>query len=111
VSDAPSKHLPLPLTSAALRSAIRRISDRSRAHLELEFARVSAKALIAALSSTEIQVLALMAMGCGANDIAARLGMSPKRAGAVRRRMMAKLNVRSTAEAVRIGIYTGLDLS
>jgi DNA-binding NarL/FixJ family response regulator len=94
-----------------LQSAIRRISDRSDADLELEFARVSAKALIAALSSAETQVLALMVMGCGANDIAARLGTSRKRAAAVRQQMMARLNVRSNVEAVRIGIHAGLDLS
>ena len=100
-----------PLGSAALGSVIRRLSERSDARLELEIAKVGARALVAALSSVESQLLAWLVMGAGAQEIAVRLGMTAKRAAAVRRQMMKKLNARSSADAVRIGIYAGLDMS
>lgn len=63
------------------------------------------------LTRRERQILALVAQGMTARDVAARLGISPLTARKHRENLMRKLNLHSAAEltvyAVRLGIPTG----
>ncbi len=60
------------------------------------------------LSTRELQVLHLVADGCSNAAIAERLSISPKTVDNHRSRMMAKLQVHSTAQLLALALKDGL---
>ena len=58
----------------------------------------------AGLSPREREVLALFGQGCGLQQIAARLGLSPKTVSTYRARLLEKLDLHSTAELIRFAV-------
>lgn len=67
-------------------------------------ARDAARARLATLSPREHQVLALLAGGRANKEVARLLGLSPRTVEIHRARMMARLGVRSFAEAVGLSV-------
>jgi DNA-binding NarL/FixJ family response regulator len=57
-----------------------------------------------ALSQREREVLALFGEGCGLQQIAARLDLSPKTVSTYRARLLEKLDLHSTAELIRFAL-------
>ena len=68
-----------------------------------------AQKLIRLLTGREMDVLKCLVSGASNNEIASRLGISPRTVEVHRANMMRRLNARSVADAVRIGLYAGLD--
>ena len=86
--------------------------DRLLARLEAQIAQARDEAadLIRTLSPRETHVLALMTRGYSNKAIARQLEISPRTVEVHRANMLAKINARSSADAVRVGVYAGLDL-
>ena len=68
----------------------------------------AAKRSVADLSRREAEVLAALVSGASNKEIGADLGISPRTVEIHRSNVLRKVGARSTAEAVRIGIYAGL---
>ncbi len=71
--------------------------------------RRSATARLQALSERERDVLRHLIQGYGSKDIGKSLEISPRTVEVHRASVLAKLKARSTSDAIRIGIYGGLD--
>lgn len=70
--------------------------------------RAFAQAMVADLSVEEAGFLRGLVAGDSQTTICFRMNLAQHRAEAVRQRLMKMLGARSTADAVRIGIYAGL---
>jgi DNA-binding CsgD family transcriptional regulator len=81
-----------------------------RGELHLKEHVAVASRLVGALDATERQSLACLVCGMSVNDSAAFLGLPVEDAERHRASMMKKLNARRIADAVRIGLYAGVDL-
>ncbi len=68
-----------------------------------------ARQLVSALSGRELDVLRELVNGASNKDMAFKLGISPRTVEIHRANAMRKLNASSTADAVRIGLFAGLD--
>lgn len=75
----------------------------------MEEYRVVAKRLVGALDATELLRLACFVRGMSARGTAASMGVSVEDVELYRASMMKKLDARRTADAVRIGLYAGVD--
>jgi two-component system, LuxR family, response regulator FixJ len=80
---------------------------RGQAHAAREETN-EARALIEALPPRHRQILAGMVAGSANKVIAFELGLSVRTVEAYRARLLARLRVRSTAEAIRIAVAAGL---
>jgi len=76
----------------------------------LEDYEIAARRLVGTLDTTELQVLRCLVNGMANKDIAVATGSSIEDVERVRATMMKKLNAMRTADAVRIGLYAGVDL-
>jgi len=96
-----------------LADAIRRVAE-GRRYVSQELAELLAtivgggQAPHHALSDRELQVLRLMASGRSAKQIAAELSLSPKTVSTFRTRILGKLGLQTTAEAIRYALLHGL---
>ena len=70
--------------------------------------RQAALRLVATLSYQEKQILAGLANGRSIRSIASSLSIAAHEADQARHMLMEKLSARTTADAVRIGIYASL---
>jgi two-component system, LuxR family, response regulator FixJ len=102
-------YLQWPLDPSDMEAAIGRIADRSAQAARLERKRAAAQKLVAGLSGREREVLARLIDGQGNKTMADDLGISPRTIEVHRSNALRKLNVATSAEAVRIGLYAGLD--
>lgn len=68
----------------------------------------AAKRAVADLSRREAEVLSALVSGASNKVMATELGISPRTIEIHRANVLRKLGARSTADAVRIGIYAGL---
>ena len=102
-------YLQWPLEPADLEKALVRISDRSAQAARLKRKRAAAQKLVANLSQREREVLTRLIDGQANKTMAENLGISPRTIEIHRCNAMRKLNVSTSAEAVRIGLYAGLD--
>jgi len=97
-----------------LADAIRRVAD-GRRYVSQELAELLAtivggggQAPHHALSDRELQVLRLLASGRTAKQIATELSLSPKTVSTFRTRILKKLGLQTTAEAIRYALLHGL---
>ena len=102
-------YLQWPLEPADLEEALARIADRSALAARLKHKRAAAQKLVANLSQREREVLVRLVDGQSNKTMAEDLGISPRTIEIHRCNAMRKLNVSTSAEAVRIGLYAGLD--
>lgn len=102
-------YLNWPLQPGDLESALQRIEARAGALIERERNEAAARALVRSLSRRETEVLSSMVGGYGNKEIAQHLGISPRTVEIHRANLLRKLNAGSSAGALRIAIYAGLD--
>ena len=98
-----------PCSTADLICAVRRLVDAGERMGRRERRYAKAQKLIRLLTGREMDVLKCLVSGASNNEIASRLGISPRTVEVHRANMMRRLNARSVADAVRIGLYAGLD--
>ena len=102
-------YLQWPFDPADLEAAVGRISRRSALVAGLERKRAAAQKLVAGLSRREREVLIRLIDGQANRTMGEDLGISPRTVEIHRSNMMKKLNAATSAEAVRVGLYAGLD--
>lgn len=102
-------YLHWPCSTADLICAVRRLVDAGDRTGRRERRYAKAQKLIRLLTGREMDVLKCLVSGASNNEIASRLGISPRTVEVHRANMMRRLNARSVADAVRIGLYAGLD--
>ena len=76
----------------------------------MEEYRSAARRLVATLNALEAQILECLVRGISAKDTAALIGIRLEDVERSRTSMMEKLNARSCADAVRVGLYAEVDL-
>jgi FixJ family two-component response regulator len=76
----------------------------------LEEHQVSARGLVGALDASELQILKCLVRGMSGRGTATWTGMALDDVERSRAAVMKKLNARRIADAVRIGLYAGVDL-
>ncbi|WP_419865949.1 LuxR C-terminal-related transcriptional regulator [Aurantiacibacter rhizosphaerae] len=72
--------------------------------------KVHAEKLVSLLTSREKDTLTLVTLGHSTKSIACVFDISPRTVEIHRGNAFRKINAVSTADAVRIGVYAGLDL-
>lgn len=102
-------YLEWPFDASNVENTFNKIEKESVQHLQRLRKQFEAVGLVATLSERERQVLELLVSGLSTKGIALDLGISPRTVEIHRANVMIKLNARSSSEAVRIGIYAGLD--
>ena len=102
-------YLEWPIDNAKLEATVTSIDTGAAFRLKENQKKQEATALTSLLSSRELQVLTLMVKGHGNKSVALELAISPRTVEIHRANVLAKLNAGSSADAVRIGIYAGLD--
>ena len=93
----------------SLEDSLRRICCRADAQLAAQRKRAAARASIATLSPRETQVLCLLVRGMSSKEMGIQLGISARTVEIHRHQMLRKVGASSSAAAVRIGVYAGLD--
>jgi FixJ family two-component response regulator len=88
--------------------ALQRFRD-SRANSLVEH-RFVAMRLVATLDTTETQIPECLVRRISAKDTGALIGICGEKVERSRTSMMEKLNAKSSADGVRIGLYAGIDL-
>jgi len=98
-----------PFDRRELDVALRRAAEEGQRKLKRERLLSQAKSQINALSRREKQVLTCLIGGLSNNKIGEALEISPRTVEIHRSKMMLKLGAQSVADAVRKGLYAGLD--
>jgi two-component system, LuxR family, response regulator FixJ len=88
--------------------AVMRMSRRGEEKARLEARRHNARRRVEMLTRRERDVLVRLVAGDSNKEIAQHLGISPRTVEIHRSGMLSRLNARSTADAVRIGLHSGL---
>lgn len=104
-------YLTWPFTDRQLLSTLDRLSGGGERRLRRERNLSRAREKVNALSPRERQVLSALVAGQSNREIALALNISPRTVEIHRSNMMTKLQAGSVADAVRIGLYAGLDES
>jgi two-component system, LuxR family, response regulator FixJ len=102
-------YLRWPFGNRELVTMLNRISEEGEQRLRRERMLAYAKARVDALSPREREVLTGLIAGKSNKQIAQMLDISPRTVEIHRANMMTKLRARSVAEAVKAGLYAGLD--
>jgi two-component system, LuxR family, response regulator FixJ len=102
-------YLEWPFGADEFGAAVARIKERSSGAAEAERKRVTAETVVARLTPRETEILTRMIAGQANKAMADQLGISPRTVEIHRGNLIKKLNVGTSAAAVRVGIYAGLD--
>jgi FixJ family two-component response regulator len=102
-------YLKWPFSSRLLGRVFHRLAHGEDRVLQQELLRNEAKAKVQGLTGRENDVLTLLVHGLPNKGIARVLGISPRTVEIHRANMMGKLGAQSAPDAVRIGVYAGLD--
>ena len=102
-------YLEWPFPASRLNETMARVDEEAGARLRATQKRYEARAALAVLTKRELAVLAAMVSGASNKQIAQDLQISPRTVEVHRANVLAKLNVQSSSEAIRLGIYGGLD--
>lgn len=109
VSSGALDFLEWPFDAISFDACLLRIERSSARRAALLRKHADAQARVSHLSARERQVLSLMVQGGSNKAISAQLAISPRTVEIHRGNMMRKLDARSTADAVRIALYAGID--
>ena len=100
-------YLKWPFDGHRLETVFRRLeNDKS---LQIESLKSEAHAKVQSLSGREANVLALLVQGLPNKQMARNLSISPRTIEIHRANMMRKLGAQTTSDAIRIGLYAGID--
>ena len=102
-------YLTYPIDADAVRSAFSKLESEAYARLARERKSAAAVKKVRLLTEREVQVLRWVTQGYSSKEIAEELGISSRTVEVHRARILDRLNARSTADAVRIAIYAGMD--
>ena len=102
-------YLVWPFSASELLKALKRISDEGECRARMAIVKAEARRQVEGLTHREREVLRLLIQGRTSNNIGMELGISPRTADTHRANLMARINAHSIADAVRTGIYAGLD--
>ena len=102
-------YLEWPIDPSKLEATVSSIDSAAASRLKENQKRQEAQALTRELSGRELQVLTMMVQGHGNKSVALELGISPRTVEIHRANVLTKLKAGSSSDAVRIGIYAGLD--
>lgn len=102
-------YLEWPFDAERFEQSIARAEGDSSAQTRAVERRQNAAARLEALTDRERGVLRHLIQGHSSKDIGTILGISPRTVEVHRASLIAKLAARSTSDAIRIGIYGGLD--
>lgn len=102
-------YLEWPFDADRVDEAIAKVDRDPSLQVRVVERRRSATARLQALSDRERDVLRHLIQGYGSKDIGKALEISPRTVEVHRASVLAKLKARSTSDAIRIGIYGGLD--
>lgn len=101
-------YLVWPIGEDELRSALT-LKSEQRFLVELRNKKRESSMLVAALTNREQEVLRQMTLGHSSKGMARELGISYRTVEVHRASLLKKLGTKSTSDAVRIGVYAGLD--
>ena len=76
--------------------------------MTLDDNQIEAQKLVRELNQRELQVLAGLVDGFSTTSIAASLSISPQEAARTTNVLMEKLSAKTTADAVRVGLYASV---
>jgi FixJ family two-component response regulator len=102
-------YLEWPFDRDQVEAALERMEALAKSIGRQEALRTTARKKVDELSARERQVLVAVIDGCSNKAAASRLGISPRTVEIHRGNVIRKLGVGSSAEAVRLGLYAGLD--
>lgn len=102
-------YLEWPFSDDRLDETMARLDGEADGRLRAAQKRNEAETAIRLLTMRELEVLRAMVAGLGNKQIASELQISPRTVEIHRANLLAKLNAQSSSEAIRIGIYAGLD--
>ena len=102
-------YLTWPLDTDEFEAALRDVAQRAEVRRQKTEKIERAQTLVATLSSRETEVLSCLTNGLSNKEIARNLGISPRTVEIHRANMFTKIDASSTADAVRTGVYAGLD--
>ena len=102
-------YLEWPFDADRIDEAIAKVDRDPSLQARVVERRRSAAARLQALSNRERDVLRHLIQGYGSKDIGKALEISPRTVEVHRASVLTKLKARSTSDAIRIGIYGGLD--
>ena len=101
-------YLQWPLPLEGLRDALMRLVRIGAETARVEERRAAARQRVEALTRRERDVLVRVVEGDSSKEIARQLKISPRTVEIHRGNILSRLKARSTAEAVRIGLHSGL---
>lgn len=101
-------YLQWPLPDEELSGTVMRLVRVGAEKARLEARRAAARQRVEALTRRERDVLIRVVEGDSSKEIARQLEISPRTVEIHRGNMLSRLKARSTAEAVRIGLHSGL---
>ena len=102
-------YLEWPFDQQRFEQSVARAESGASAQTRAVERRQNALARLEALTDREREVLRHLIQGHSSKDIGAILAISPRTVEVHRASLIAKLAARSTSDAIRIGIYGGLD--
>jgi two-component system, LuxR family, response regulator FixJ len=102
-------YLEWPFDQNRFEQSIARAENGASAQMRAVERRQNALARLEALTEREREVLRHLIQGHSSKDIGMILAISPRTVEVHRASLIAKLGARSTSDAIRIGIYGGLD--
>ena len=101
-------YLQWPLSSDGLTGTVMRVARVGEEKARFERRKAAARQCVEALTKRERDVLIGIVEGDSTKQIAKQLGISPRTVEIHRANMYSRLNARSTADAIRIGLSSGL---
>lgn len=102
-------YLHWPVSKKRLARAVQRAGNRDDPKVRGLRRRSAAKTALRVLSPREIEVVRYLVAGRTSKEIGRELQISPRTVEIHRRNLLAKLNAGASADAVRLGVYAGMD--
>lgn len=102
-------YLQCPISTAEVDRVVRDVEARAKTRRREEMVRFDARQLVENLTPREKEILTFVTRGHSNNSTAKKLGISPRTVEIHRASAFSKIDAGSTADAVRIGVYAGLD--
>lgn len=102
-------YLAWPCSTDELLMSLNRLLVEGGRKAKLERRRAEARKLVTKLTRREEEVLVQLLAGASNKDIAKTFSISPRTVEIYRSNMMSRIGAQSAADAVRIGLYAGLD--
>lgn len=101
-------YLAWPFSPEALHATVVQLGHKGEHFAKIEMRKDAAKLQVESLTPRERDVLKGIVAGGSTKSIAGQLGISPRTVEVHRGNMLARLNARSTSDALRVALYAGL---